>query len=347
MASNSRRFLIALLLASCAAIVAYAAVDKNAAQPAAADADEAVYRQLLDAANAVVAVKMKALRDARSAETLGPQRTGSGVLIAPSGLVLTIGYLILEADQVEVTDTAGHTVPATVVAYDHATGFGLLRPIAPLSGKPIAMGASARVEPLDRVMIAAGGADPNVSVATVVSRRQFTGYWEYLVDGAIFTTPPRTDHSGAALINKHGELVGIGSLLVMDAMQPGERMPGNMFVPVDLLKPILEEMIQTGRQKAGRRPWLGVSSSEVDGRLQVLRVSTDGPAQLAGVEAGDIILSLDGEKVTTLADFYKRLWSRGTPGVEVTLKVLHGVDVRDVKVRSIDRQDHIRKKQTV
>ena len=347
MASTPRRFLIALLLASCAAIVSYAAVEKNAADPAPARDDEAAYNQLLAATNAVVAVKMKALRDARSAETLGPERAGSGVLIAPSGLVLTIGYLILEADQVEVTDTAGHTVPATVVAYDHATGFGLLRPVAPLSGKPIALGASARVEQLDRLMIAAGGADPTVSVATVVSRRRFTGYWEYLIDGAIFTSPPRLDHSGAALIDKRGELVGIGSLLVMDAMEPGERMPGNMFVPVDLLKPVLEEMIRTGRQKAGRRPWLGVSSSEADGHLQVLRVSRDGPAQLAGVEPGDIILSLNGEKVTTLADFYQRLWSRGAPGVEVLLEVQHGAAVRDVKVRSIDRVEHIRKKPTI
>ena len=347
MASTPRRFLLALLAASCAVIGVQAAVDKSATEPASPHEDEAVYRQLVDAANAVVAVKMKALRDARSAETLGSERTGSGVLIAPSGLVLTIGYLILEADQVEVTDSAGRTVPATVVAYDHVTGFGLLRPVAPLSAKPVRMGASARVEQLDRLMIAAGGADPNVTVATVVSRRQFTGYWEYLIDGAIFTSPPRLDHSGAALINKHGELVGIGSLLVMDAMEPGERMPGNMFVPVDLLKPILDEMIQTGRQKAGRRPWLGVSSSEVDGHLQVLRVSSEGPAQLAGVVPGDIILSLNGEKVSTLAAFYQRLWSRGAPGIEVTLKVLHGADVRDVKVRSIDRLEHIRKKPTI
>ncbi len=326
---------------------AQAAAGKSASEAASTKDEEAAYRQLAEAANAVVAVKMKALRDARSAETLGSERTGSGVLIAPSGLVLTIGYLILEADQVEVTDASGHTVPASVVAYDHATGFGLLRPVAPLTVKAVRMGASARVEQLDRLMIAAGGVDPNVTVATVVSRRPFAGYWEYLIDGAIFTAPPRTDHSGAALINRDGELVGIGSLLVMDAMEPGERLLGNMFVPVDLLKPILDEMIATGRQKAGRRPWLGVSSTEVDGRLKVLRVSTEGPADLAGVTPGDIILSLNGEKVSTLQDFYKRLWSRGAPGVEVTLKVLHGADVREVRIRSMDRLEHIRKKPTI
>jgi serine protease Do len=347
MASIPRSLLTILLLASCVSLGAHAAAGKSASEAPSAKNDDALYHQLLEAANAVVGVKMKALRDARSAETLGTERSGSGVLIAPSGLVLTIGYLILEADQVEITDSAGRTVPASVVAYDHATGFGLLRPVAALSVKPVRMGTSARVEQLDRLMIAAGGGEANVTVATVVSRRPFAGYWEYLIDSAIFTSPPRLDHSGAALINKDGELVGIGSLLVMDAMEPGERLPGNMFVPVDLLKPILDEMIATGRQKAGRRPWLGVSSTESDGRLKVLRVSSEGPADLAGVVAGDIILSLNGEKVNTLQEFYKRLWSRGAPGVEVTLRVLHGADVRELKIRSMDRQEHIRKKPTI
>src|SRR5258707_2406146 len=112
---------------------------------------------------------------------------------------------------------------------------------------------------MDRMVIAAGGGEDSVSVATVVSRREFAGYWEYLIDGAIFTSPPRMDHSGAALINKEGELVGIGSLFVMDAMTPGERLPGNMFVPIDLLKPVLDEMVRTGAQHGSIRPWIGVN----------------------------------------------------------------------------------------
>ena len=272
---------------------------------------------------------------------------GSGVLFAAlQELVLTIGYLILEADQVEVVTSTGRTVPAVVAAYDPATGFGLLRPLAPLNVKPISLGSSSRVDTLDRMMIAAGGGEDSVSVATVVSRRAFAGYWEYLIDSAIFTSPPRLDHSGAALINKDGELVGIGSLFVMDAMTPGERLPGNMFVPIDLLKPILEEMIATGRQKAGIRPWIGLSSLEDDGRIKVLRVSEGGPADKAGITPGDIILALSGKKVEKLEDFYKRLWSRGAPGVEVTLKVLHGADVRDVRIRSIDRLEFVRKRPT-
>lgn len=342
------------LAASLAAVLlALALPAAGAASPAApakpsteAREDDATWRALQEAAGAVVSIRARALENARSNESLGSERSGSGVLIAPSGLVLTIGYLVLEADQVEVTDSRGRTVPASVVAYDHATGFGLLRPVVALSPKPVALGASKSVEQLDRLMVVSGG-EGGVSVATVVSKRTFAGYWEYLIDGAIFTAPPRLDHSGAALINKEGELVGIGSLFVMDAMTPGERLPGNMFVPTDLLRPILDEMIETGRQKAGRRPWIGVNTVEDDGRLRVLRVSTGGPADKAGVRAGDIILAVGGEKFRDLPDFYRKLWAAGEPGVEVGLTVLQGADLRTIRVRSIDRQDFIRRKPTI
>ncbi len=323
--------LLAALFSACGALAAA----PSAAPPPPPPIDSTAYQQLLDAANAVVGVRMKALANARSSRTLGDERAGSGVLIAPGNLVLTIGYLILEADSVEIVTSRGRTMPATVAAYDHATGFGLLRPVGPLDVKPIRLGASSGVEQLDRMMIAAGGGDESVSVATVVSRRQFAGYWEYMIEGA------------AALINRNGELVGIGSLFVMDAMTPGERLPGNMFVPIDLLKPVLDELVATGRQKGGMRPWLGMSSLEEDGRIKVLRVTEGGPADAAGIGPGDIILSLSGQKVEKLDDFYKRLWSAGAPGVEVTLKVLHGSDIRDVRVRSIDRLDFVRKKPTI
>lgn len=343
------RLLLALPLAACPPALGAASAssaDKAETPAATPRDDEATVRALQEAAAAVVSVRTRAIGDARSVESLGAQRSGSGVLIAPSGLVLTIGYLILEADQVEVTDSSGRSMPASVVAYDHATGFGLLRPFGRLSPKPVRLGASGRVEQLDRLMVVTGG-EGGVSVATVVSRRPFAGYWEYLIDGAIFTTPPRTDHSGAALINREGELVGIGSLFVLDAMTPGERLPGNMFVPVDLLKPILDEMIATGRQKGGRRPWIGLNTVEDDGRLKVLRVSAGGPADRAGVQPGDIILSIGGRKIRDLPDFYRQLWALGEPGVEVGLTLLQGTDVRELRLRSIDRQDFVRRKPTI
>lgn len=340
--------LAALLVAASAVTQAFAAASPAAPAPppgAPAQADPAQGR-LQDAAAAVVSVRARALTNARSNESLGTERTGSGIAIAPSGLVLTIGYLILEADQVEVTDSSGRSLPASVVAYDHATGFGLLRPIGPLRPKPATLGSSGAVRDRDRLVIASGG-DGGVSLATVVSRRPFAGYWEYLIDGAIFTSPPRVDHSGAALINPDGELVGIGSLFVMDAMTPGERLPGNMFVPIDLLKPILAEMIETGRQKGGRRPWIGVNTVEDDGRLRVVHVTTDGPAHKAGIEPGDIVLAIGTEKVRELADFYRKLWASGEPGVEVVLTILQGADLRTLRVRSMDRIDFVRRKPTI
>jgi S1-C subfamily serine protease len=345
--NSTRNVLLAALAAlAIAASPSWSAAPKAA--PAAPENDKPpAYQHLIDAANAAVTVKSKAIANARSNRTLGDERMGAGVLIAPEGLVLTIGYLILEADQVEITTARGRTLPATVVAYDHATGFGLLRPMGPLDVKPVKLGSSASVEALDRLMTVGGGGEDSVTVATVVSRRRFAGYWEYMIDDAIFTSPPRPDHSGAALLNKDGELVGIGSLFVMDAASPGERLPGNMFVPIDLLKPILAEMIRTGQQKGGRRPWIGVSSLEEDGRIKVMRVSDDSPAAEAGIAPGDILLSMGGEKLESLPEFYRRLWSSGAPGVEVRLKVLHGTEIRDVTLKSIDRAQLFRRKPTI
>lgn len=346
-----RRFAFQLLAAAAALAIlpleatVLASVSEATQQPSVAA--EAEYRKLVEATNAVVGVKVKAIADARSNSSLGPEREGSGVIIGRDGLVLTIGYLILEADQIEVTDHEGLTVPATTVAYDHATGFGLVRPMGKLASRPIRLGTVAPVAQLDRMMIVTGGEQQNISIATVVSRRAFAGYWEYLIDDAIFTSPPRLDHSGAALINRQGELVGIGSLFVLDALTPGQRLPGNMFVPVDLLRPVLDEMVRTGAQEGGRRPWIGVNSLEEDGRVKVVQVNDESPADEAGIVAGDIILSIDGEAVASLEQFYQKLWARGPAGVQVTLRVLHGPAMRDVTVRSIDRGEFMRKRPAV
>jgi S1-C subfamily serine protease len=208
------------------------------------------------------------------------------------------------------------------------------------------MGTANPVSQLDRLMIVTGGDDQAISIATVVSRRKFAGYWEYLIDGAIFTSPARLDHSGAALINKDGELVGIGSLFVMDALAPGEKLPGNMFVPIDLVKPILDELVRTGTQHHSSRPWLGVNSLEQSGRVTVIQVNEESPAQKAGIIAGDIILQVNGEDVANLEDFYRKLWV-GQAGAEYRLTVLHGTNTRDILVRSMDRQEYLRHKPSV
>ena len=316
-----------------------------AALAAAAGAEDQAKEEADETLSAVVRVKSKILKNARSAETLGTQREGSGVMVR-EGYVATIGYLVIEAESVEVTGADGKSVPAAVTGYDHASGFGLLKLLAPLAGRPLPLGdASAAIE-RQPAMIASFGGREGVSLAYVVSRRPFSGSWEYLLDSAIFTYPPVLNWSGAALISASGELLGIGSLIVNDSAGTGAASPGNMFVPVDLLKPILDDLIADGRRSGPARPWLGINAEELHGRLFVTRVSPDGPADRAGVKTGDIVLGVGGEKVSSLAEFYRRVWALGAAGTEVPLNVLQGAQVNALAVRSIDRIEYFRKKPT-
>lgn len=297
-----------------------------------------------DTLAAVMRVKARILPNARSLETLGAQREGNGVLIGDN-LVLTIGYLVIEAEAIEVVTAEGKAVPATLAGYDHASGFGLLRLIGPVEAKPMPLGDSAALAERDPVMIAAHGGREAISLAYVVSRRPFSGSWEYLLESAIYTYPPVMNWSGAALIGPKGDLLGLGSLIVADAMSPGTQSPGNMFVPVDLVKPILDEL--AGKGRAGTpRPWLGMSTEELRGRLFVGRLSPEGPAAKAGLQRGDIVIGVGGEEVSSLAEFYRRIWARGQAGVEVPLRVLQGSEMRDITVRSIDRLEYFRARPT-
>jgi serine protease Do len=336
--------LSALLLAGIASLVSPVL---SAQSSSSEKLDESAFEKIVEATRSVVQVRAKAIENARTSKTLGSEREGAGVVIAPGGLIVTIGYLILEADSVEVVDHAGKAVPANVVAYDHATGFGLLRASAALNAKPVTLGKSSDLTAMQRVLIASGATEDNVSMAYVTVQRPFSGYWEYSIDKAIFTSPPRTDHSGAALISRDGELVGIGSLVVADAGIPGARLPGNMFVPVDLLKPVLDELMKTGRTKAGIKPWIGINSAEEDGRVKIIRLTEDGPAENAGLKVGDLILAVGGQKVTGLDELYKRIWSAGAPGTTIALTVLQGVEVKQIAVKSMDRMEFLRKRPAI
>ena len=294
--------------------------------------------------SAIVKVQARALPDARSAATLGSEREGSGVVIGADGLIVTIGYLIIEADEVKIVDHAGRTLPAVIVGYDHASGLALLRSVVPLDASPIKLGDSAGLEESEPVLVATGGGRGDITLAYVVSRRVFTGSWEYLLERAIFTSPPSLNWSGAALIDKNGALLGIGSLILRDATGEDPHVPGNMFVPIDLLRPILPELVKSGRRSGPARPWLGVNADEVQGRLLVTRVSPDGPADLAGLHAGDIILAVGSDTVHTQAEFYRKVWGRGGAGSEIPLRVLQDTDVRELKLHSIDRVEYFRKK---
>jgi S1-C subfamily serine protease len=295
--------------------------------------------------SAVVRVKSKILPDARTVEALGAQRVGSGVLVR-EGYVLTIGYLVIEAEAIEVTAGDGATVPGTLAAYDHASGFGLVKLAAPLAAaRPLPLGDSTALAERDAAMVVGYGGREALSLVYVVSRRAFTGSWEYLLEAAIFTYPPVNNWSGAARISARGELLGIGSLIVPDAGGAGTRSPGNLFVPIDLLKPILEDLIAHGRARQEPRPWLGLGAEELRGRVFVTRVSAEGPAERAGLKSGDIVLAVGGEPVASLAEFYRKVWARGAAGVEVPLRVLQGLEVKALGVRSMDRAQHLRRAQ--
>jgi serine protease Do len=288
----------------------------------------------------VVKLTVRAVPDARSARSLGPQREGTGVVIDSTGLVLTIGYLLTEADTVELTTADGRKFAATVVGHDNATGLGLVKSLQPLPVKPVDFGQSSVAALRDMVLIV--GFD-GVAPAYIVSKRPFVGYWEYLLDEAIYTAPATVNWQGAALLSREGKLLGIGSLAVGDAIgQSG--VPGNMFVPIDTLMPVLGDFIANGKATTKPRPWLGITSQEVQGKVIVTRVTAEGPAAEAGLQAGDIIVGLSGQPLKGQADFYTRLWKTGEAGVEVTLDVLKGNKVEAVKVRSIARERHFRER---
>jgi len=295
-----------------------------------------------DLVSAVVRINTHINPEGRTVQGLGREREGSGILIDSDGLVLTIGYLMVEAYAAEVGANNGRTMPANVVGYDQESGFGLLRAIAPLKLKPMPLGKSAEIKEGDPVLIASFGGRGMVAGAYVVAKREFAGSWEYLLDEALFTAPPHPAWSGAALISREGKLMGVGSLIVGGS----DKVPGNMFVPIDRLSPILGDLIATGRMVGPARPWLGMNTDEMGGRLFVSRVTQASPAERAGIKRGDVIVSVKGEQPKSLADFYRKVWAQGSAGDTVALDVLQDSEVRRIEVKSMNRLDHLKLKST-
>ncbi|NYZ12082.1 serine protease [Azospirillum sp. RWY-5-1] len=290
---------------------------------------------------AVVRVTATVPPDSQSSSTLGSEREGTGVVIGGDGLIVTIGYTIMEASSVQVTTGDGRAYPADIVAYDHVSGFGLLRAGYGFDAPPVRLGDSGALKEGDTaVVLSRGGGSPALPTR-VVSRREFAGYWEYMLDRAIFTSPPHPAFNGAALIDGKGRLVGIGSLIVGEAV-PNHAMPGNMFVPVDVLQPILGDLLAYGRRQDPPRPWLGLTLREHNGRLLIQRVTRNSPAEAAGLRPGDQIMGLSGQRVGTLSEFYRRMWGMGDAGVAVPLQVIRGPALESVTITSGDRTKHLK-----
>jgi S1-C subfamily serine protease len=282
--------------------------------------------------------------DAFTAGILGSQRIGNGIVIDAAGLVLTIGYLVTEATDVWLTDSHGREIAAHPLAYDQVTGFGLVLPLQKLDAPPIALGSSAELRAGSEVYVVSAKDFAPPQTAQVLARREFAGAWEYLLDEALFTAPAHPHWSGAALIDDRGMLVGLGSLLVREVIA-GEEVNANMFVPIDLLKPILQSLRSTGRADRQPRPWLGVYAVELAGKVYVTGVVEGGPAQIADIREGDVISQVARHEVGTLPDFYRRVWAVGPAGTGVPLTTMRGATQIHLNVRSVDRGDLLKRPQ--
>jgi S1-C subfamily serine protease len=297
---------------------------------------------LKDALDAVVALRSEVPDDAFTAPILGTERLGNGVVIRGDGLVLTIGYLITEAASIWLTGNDGAVLQGYPLAYDYATGFGLVQPLGRARWPALRRGSADAVIQDDEVIVVGHGGRAHALKAKIFAKREFAGYWEYLLDEALFTTPPHPEWSGTALLDEDGRLIGIGSLLLQEK-SGDETVDGNMFVPVDLLEPILDDLLRTGRAAGPRRPWLGMYTADAQGRVVVNGVAAGGPAERAGVATGDLVIAVAGERVASLADLFRQIWRQGPAGTEIPLTLARGGTPLHLKVRSADRDDLLKK----
>ena len=288
----------------------------------------------------VVALRATIPDDAFTAGGLGTKREGSGVVVNDRGLVLTIGYLITEAAEVWLTTLDGAVVPAHALAYDQETGFGLVQALGTLDVPALEFGESGNAKLGDAVVFA-DGAGRSVR-ASIVGKQEFAGYWEYLLDEALFVAPAHPSWGGGALIDAEGKLIGIGSLR-LQMIRNGEAADINMAVPIDLLPPIFNDLVTRGQANRPPRPWLGVFSAETDGDVVVMSVAENGPAARAGLQRGDIISDIRDGQVEGLAYFYRKLWKSGPAGAEVPMRIVR--DGRDswLRIKSADRNAFLKK----
>jgi S1-C subfamily serine protease len=290
---------------------------------------------------AVVGLRTIVPADAFTAETLGTERAGNGVLIR-DGLVLTIGYLVTEAETVWITLGDGRAVPGHVLGFDQQTGFGLVQALAALDIAPLPLGKSSAAEAGQRVVVGGVGGRHRSVAARIVGKQEFAGYWEYVLDEALFTGPAHPHWGGAPVIGPAGDVIGIGSLQLQQAVGGGATQFLNMVVPVDLLPPVLDDIMKFGRRNTPPRPWLGLYATEVEDKVVIIGLAAQGPAQRADLHTGDMILAVAGTEVSDLAGFFRRVWSLGDAGVEVPLLVYRDGNTFDARIKSGDRASFLK-----
>ena len=294
------------------------------------------------ALESVVLLRAEIPDDAFTAPLLGTERAGNGIVIRDDGLVLTIGYLITEASTIWLTTGKGAVAGGFPVAYDQATGFGLVQPLGRLGARALERGSASSCQVGENVVVAGHGGRAHALKATVFAKREFAGYWEYVLDEAIFTAPAHPQWGGSALIGADGKLLGVGSLLVQEKIDAGT-IQGNMVVPIDLLEPILEDMLRLGRPDRPPRAWLGMYATEAGAQLVVAGLAPGGPAERAGIRAGDVLAEVGGARPSSLADFFRRIWRCGPAGAAVRLKVAREGKLTELRIVSADRSDFLKK----
>lgn len=292
--------------------------------------------------DAVVMLRAEVPDDAFTAQILGTERAGNGVVIRDDGLVLTIGYLIAEAQSIWLTTNRGAAIPGHALGYDQATGFGLVLPLAQLGVRPLQRGSIAGVGPGAGVFVIGHGGRAHSLKAKIIAKREFAGYWEYVLDEALFTAPAHPQWGGAALLGDDGRLLAVGSLLVQEAVG-GKTVDGNMFVPIDLLEPILADMATLGRPARAPRPWLGLYVTELEGHIVVGGLAPGGPAERAGIKLGDLLIEVAGERVAGLANLFRKVWSLGPAGTLIPLTISRQGTLSRPELRSADRNDFLKK----
>ena len=292
----------------------------------------------------IVSVRSIVPPEARTAASLGVEREGNGVAIDENH-ILTIGYIVMESESIEIGLSNGRRLPAKLVGYDHTSGFGIIKSVVPLKMPALQLGNSDNISSKQDLLILPS---PNRGVGSIVrsvSRRPFTGWWEYFVESPIYTTPPNGLWAGAPILNENGEILGIGSLFVSKSV-PGIFSPGNMSVPINLLKPILEDLKSSGRRKSKIQPYLGISSDDSNDQVIVTRVSKGGPAFQAGIRPQDVIMTINGSQISNLKSFYEEIWKSGEAGVTIELSVLRSGSIMTFDVKTVDRLDHFFKPQS-
>jgi S1-C subfamily serine protease len=292
--------------------------------------------------DSMVLLRAEVPEDAFTAGILGTERIGNGVVIREDGLVLTIGYLITEATTIWLNTNGGKAVAGHPLAYDQPTGFGLVQPLGRLDAPVLARGAAASCRVGDEVVLAGHGGRKHALKAKLIAKREFAGYWEYVLDEALFTAPAHPHWSGASLISGEGRLLGIGSLMVQEELG-GRNVQGNMIVPIDLLEPILEDLLKLGRARRPVRPWLGLYATEVKGHVVVSGLAGGGPAERAGVQVGDLVIEVATARVRGLADLFRKIWGVGPAGVEIPMTLVREGSVSRVRILSVDRQELLKK----